>query len=285
MKRWLYLLLLCALPALSQVQNTTGLLTAAAATCPNTITQPSCAPLALSPAAASSVISLTGTWSATVQFETSPDFGLTWAAISGTPLAGGAAVSSATANGIWIFNLSSLTIIRARVSAFTSGTVNVNIQASVAPAPSTASPSTSAGPANITQVAGASVNTDPCLSSGIAKSNAFANIATATTTALVPVSGATAVYVCSIMLTMTGSTVAADTLLFEQGTGSTCAGAPTAISATYSTGIEASVLPFWMGLAGNGTILKAAASNGLCVVSTVATTAPAIAVTISYVQQ
>lgn len=284
MKRWLLALLLCTLPALSQVQNTTGLLTASAATCP-VLSSASCAVLALSPAAASSVISLTGTWSATVQFETSPDFGLTWAAISGTPLAGGAAVSSTTANGIWIFNVSSFTMIRARVSAFTSGTVAVNIQASSATAPSTASPGTSAGPANITQIAGTSVNTDPCLSSGIAKKTAFANITTATTTALVAVNGSTAIYVCGYDFTMSGSTVAADTLLFEQGTGVACASVPVALSATYSTGIQASVSPFGLSRSGPGTVFPVAAANGLCVVTTVATTAPAIGVTVTYVQQ
>lgn len=124
---------------------------------------------------------------------------------------------------------------------------------------------------------------DPCNSSATQKQTAFANITTATTTALVPVSNNTAIFICSVLVTMT-ATVAADTLLFEQGTGSSCAGTPTALTATYSSGIltaGATVLPWG---SGSGTLFKTAASNGLCAVTTVGT-GPSIAVTITFVQQ
>jgi len=123
---------------------------------------------------------------------------------------------------------------------------------------------------------------DPCQSPGVAKQSTFANISTATTTALVPVSGSTSVYVCGYTATMV-ATVAADTILFEQGTGATCAGSPTALTATFSSGIMtngAAVLDYEM----SSTAFKTAAANGLCAVTTVGT-GPAIAVTIEYVQQ
>jgi hypothetical protein len=124
---------------------------------------------------------------------------------------------------------------------------------------------------------------DPCQSTAIVKQSAFANITTATTTALVTPSGSTVVYVCGFSLDMV-ATVAADTLYFEQGTGAACASGPTAISPTYSSGIltnGAVVIPY-----GNGgaTIFKTATSNGLCAVSTVGT-GPSIGVLVSYVQQ
>jgi hypothetical protein len=48
-------------------------------------------------------IQLVGTFTATIQFEGSVD-GANWAALSMTPIGGGAAVTSATAAGIW-FNI------------------------------------------------------------------------------------------------------------------------------------------------------------------------------------
>lgn len=75
---------------------------------------------------ASATISLSGSFTATVQFEASNDgLALTdankvWVAISGTPLNGTTAVTSATTANVWKFNVASSTDIRARCSAFTS---------------------------------------------------------------------------------------------------------------------------------------------------------------------
>jgi hypothetical protein len=85
--------------------------------------------------AASSVIQLSGTWTATVQFEASTGSGPSgspFTAITGTPVAGTGAVSSATANGAWRFNVSSVYVIRARVSSYGGGTVQAAITASAA---------------------------------------------------------------------------------------------------------------------------------------------------------
>lgn len=75
---------------------------------------------------ASATISLSGTFNATVVFESSNDgLALTdsnkvWVAIAGTPLNGTTAVTSATTANTWKFNVASSTDIRARCSVFTS---------------------------------------------------------------------------------------------------------------------------------------------------------------------
>lgn len=134
---------------------------------------------------------------------------------------------------------------------------------------------------NVTQINGNASDLDPCASPGILPSSAFANISTATTTALVAVSGATTVYVCGIEMTST-STVTANTIIFEQGTGVACASSPVSLTATFNNGITGADIIQW-GNAGR-TIFKTAASNGLCAVSTVGTT-PAIGITVAYVQK
>jgi hypothetical protein len=124
---------------------------------------------------------------------------------------------------------------------------------------------------------------DPCNANGVAKLHAFANITTATTTALVAVSGSTAVYVCEVDFEL-ASTTTADTVLFEQGTGAACAGTPTSLTATYTNAATA-IATFSKSLgSGASTNFKVAASNGLCAVSTVGTT-PTISVDVEYVQQ
>lgn len=76
---------------------------------------------------ASSVIQLTGTFSATLQFEGTTSQGGTFVAVSATPVGGGSAVNSATATGAWRVTTSGLSQIRVRCSAFTSGTAVASI--------------------------------------------------------------------------------------------------------------------------------------------------------------
>ena len=123
-------------------------------------------------------------------------------------------------------------------------------------------------------------STDPCQSPGVAKNSAFLNVTTATTTALVPVSGSTIVYVCGFDLDIT-STTTASTALLEQGTGTACSGSPIALTPTYTNG---SAVNSFKSVSTGGTVFKTAASNGLCAVSTVGST-PTTGVRISYVQQ
>jgi hypothetical protein len=122
---------------------------------------------------------------------------------------------------------------------------------------------------------------DPCQSPLIAKSSAFLNITSATTTALVAVSGSTNVYVCSVFISNV-STTTPNTLLFEQGTGTACVGTPTAITSTINFAVANGNNVAWGATA--GTIFHTTAGgNGICAVSTVGST-PQINLTISYVQ-
>lgn len=114
---------------------------------------------------------------------------------------------------------------------------------------------------------------DPCLSRGAIKSSAPFSITTATTTALVSVSGTKAVYVCSIQLL----TPVTNTISFEYGTGTACASGPTLLTPVYPA--STNVL-----LSYGGTVITAPASNGLCAVSTGTTTPGTIGV-VTYVQQ
>lgn len=82
----------------------------------------------------SATLQLTGTFSGTVQFEISNDNGATWNAIQGFPEATGAGVTSSTGTGVWQFEVGGFTDIRARCSAYTSGTISVVIAASLASA-------------------------------------------------------------------------------------------------------------------------------------------------------
>ena len=77
---------------------------------------------------------LNGTWSATVQFEASGDGGVTWVALNATPSNSSTAASSSTSSGAWQANVSAYTIVRIRVSAYTSGTVVATINFSTASA-------------------------------------------------------------------------------------------------------------------------------------------------------
>jgi hypothetical protein len=159
------------------------------------------------------------------------------------------------------------TRFRVRLSAYSSGAVNVNVtltQASIDPSLVVA--------ASITNIAGAS---DPCQDVSALKVSAVVNISTATTTQIVPVSGSTIVYVCGYSLqTVSGTT---PTLYFEYGTGGSCTGT-TALTGTF-TGAALQTFTYGPG----ETIMKTPASNGLCIVS--AGTTPNIQGIVTYVQQ
>src|SRR3990167_443842 len=76
-------------------------------------------------------VTVTGTWSATLQFEASTD-GTTYVAITGYPMPSGAGVTSTTANGTWVFNIAARNNFRVRASALASGTAVVAVKASTA---------------------------------------------------------------------------------------------------------------------------------------------------------
>ena len=87
------------------------------------------------------------------------------------------------------------------------------------------------------------------------------NVASATTTALVTPSGTKSVYVCAFSLTVSGT---APTVQFEYGTGVACAGSPTALTGPYTATVGNEISAG----AGMGTIMRAPAGNGVCVVTT-----------------
>lgn len=77
---------------------------------------------------ASVSIQLSGFGAATVQFEASDD-GVTYTALNMTPPNSTSAVTSATANGLWVGSVGGLKYVRVRASAYTSGTIVATIQA------------------------------------------------------------------------------------------------------------------------------------------------------------
>lgn len=79
---------------------------------------------------ACATVQVTGIGSMTLTFEGTTD-GANFDFILATPIAGGAAVSTTTTNGHWVnLNVAGLTTFRVRVSAFTSGTATVTVNAS-----------------------------------------------------------------------------------------------------------------------------------------------------------
>lgn len=68
-------------------------------------------------------VQLSGTFVATVTWEISADGGTTWAGVMATPAATGTKAATATAAGVYIIPCAGCDKARARISAFTSGTV------------------------------------------------------------------------------------------------------------------------------------------------------------------
>lgn len=125
--------------------------------------------------------------------------------------------------------------------------------------------------------------TDPCGSSGVAKSSAPISIATATTTQLVAVSGTTAIYVCGFSMSIAPSAVSADSAQFEYGTSTNCTGTH-ALTGTFGSGdLTSAAPPLGISYGGGGqAIFSAPASNGLCLVT--AGTAVNVQGVLTYVQ-
>lgn len=75
-------------------------------------------------------ITVSGTFSATLEFEQSADNGTSWVSASGLPQPSGVAATSTTAAGLWLFDVSARSHLRVRASAYTSGTAVVTILSS-----------------------------------------------------------------------------------------------------------------------------------------------------------
>lgn len=153
----LFFLLLIAAPSFGQ--TVTGNITAASAACnPTTCAFYSIPNTQPSPISAVTV-QITGTFTATIQFEATLD-GSTWVSIGASPVVTGAEVSSTASTGIWQVNVAGLLGFRARASAYTSGTAVVTLQASVASLADNTVSITGTSASNITQIAGQAVATN-----------------------------------------------------------------------------------------------------------------------------
>lgn len=208
----------------------------------------------------------------TISFEFSDDGGISWyqnvCTRTDTNIQESSEAVPASTYRAWDCGVGAATRMRVRQTAISSGSLNISATLTaglVEPAPTVAL-----------------VGTDPCQSSAVAKQTAFANITTATTTALVPVSGTTNVYVCGAIFTSISAT-SPNTAIFEQGTGATCAGSPTSLVGTLSFPVGSGSNTPW-GFGGMTLFKTTAGGNGICLVSTVGAT-PSLNVTITYVQQ
>lgn len=93
-------------------------------------------------------LQVTGTWVGTIQFEASLD-GSTWVALSGFPANSTTAASSTTGNGMWNASVIGARV-RARFSAYTSGTAVVTIRATLTAHLNNIPPATTDAPTNAT---------------------------------------------------------------------------------------------------------------------------------------
>src|ERR1051326_7382317 len=114
----------------AQTRNLTGSMTASSTDCS---VAGSCVVFRKNPNDGTVAVQLTGTFTATIQFEGSVDYAFSaspnWFPLAGSSYAGGSPVTSSTGTGGWQLNTSGLTGFRVRASALTSGTVGVSFQA------------------------------------------------------------------------------------------------------------------------------------------------------------
>lgn len=270
---------LCFSQAVQPPLNVAGSISAGASTCATTN---ACVQINLPVGTSSVSVNVTGTFSGTLNFEQSGDFGVTWVSANAIAQPSGSPATSTTTTGLFIASAGGPTAFRVRGSSgWSSGSATVTLTATSGMGPG--SQGTTVGIAN---VAG---STDPCANPSVLKSHVFANITTATTTSLVALSGSTAIYVCGIDVQLDSITTG-DTIKFVSGTGSACATPAGCNSgtctATYSNAASTTVTTsenFKLGF-GAGTYLSAGSGNGFCATTTVGTS-PTIAVDVTYVQQ
>lgn len=134
MKKTLALLgLLFVLAAAALGQSVTGSITASGTTTSCTaVSTTACVILILPPNTGAVGITVSGTFSATLQFEVSSDNGNNWSTVNATPPNSTTAVTSTTSTGIWQATVSGMVLFRVRASVYASGTANINLQSSSA---------------------------------------------------------------------------------------------------------------------------------------------------------
>jgi hypothetical protein len=221
----------------------------------------------------------------TINFEGTDSTG-TYFSIAALPVGGAtAAVSSATTSGQFWLPVAGLTTIRARISAYSAGTITVTgtpvygTNASIAQIANAVALG-QAVMASSSPVALASNQSvaDPCMFQ--AKSLAPFSTSSGGPVSIVALSGSTKVYVCSI-------TAVADTaikLSFIDGTGGSCASAQHAIwgSTTAASGMSIGATGGFSSGSGQGTVGVTAAASAFCLLQSGTSL---VAGNITYVQQ
>jgi hypothetical protein len=104
-------------------------------------------------------IYISGTFTATVTFEGSID-GTNYFAINATPVNGGTAVTTATAGGQWLVDVSGLVATQVRCSAYTSGTIVVSNHFGAGSAAATVSVTGTPSTVDQTKIAGTTIDTN-----------------------------------------------------------------------------------------------------------------------------
>lgn len=122
-----YLGLFVTLVTVGWGQNTSGSISASDAGTCGTVN--ACVSEQLYSNTGTVAISVSGTFTATLQFEVSADYGATWVSAQGTAPSSTTATSTSAA-GTWRFAVSGLTNFRVRGSAYTSGTAVVVVSGS-----------------------------------------------------------------------------------------------------------------------------------------------------------
>lgn len=130
MRNFFAIAVLLLFPVIASAQSVSGNITAQGSTC---ATANACVSATSNPSQGGGTITLSGTWSGTVQFEASGD-GTNWQSLAVTPSSGGNTATSATGNGIWQANIAGFIGVRVRCSSYSSGTIIVTIQLSSASA-------------------------------------------------------------------------------------------------------------------------------------------------------
>ena len=116
---WIATLFLCALPSFAQTTfSNGGNITSGGADCS---TATNCVSIQMPGTASSITVTITGTFSATLTFEKSGDNGKTWAILD-----------TQIATGVYTYTVASLTNVRVRASAYTSGNAGVFLNVSTA---------------------------------------------------------------------------------------------------------------------------------------------------------
>jgi hypothetical protein len=121
----------------------------------------------------------------------------------------------------------------------------------------------------VLQVAPPSTAADPCQNPAVAKSSAVINVTSATTTQLVPLSGATVIYACEFGITISQVITTPNTLKFVYGTGASCGTGTTNLTGLFGDGGVTAAAPIFVTSGAAGTSFKTAAGNALCVTTAI----------------